>query len=219
MSIQYLLFDLDDTLYTNTTGLFAEVGQRIEAWLAGALGVSLETAHILRRDYHARYGTTMAGLLRHHPGADVDDYLEDVHQVDVAKYLRPDPALGAMLARLPRPKLIFTNAIASWAERILAQLQIREHFERIVDVRDVNYLAKPRAEAYTQLLAQLALPGAACALLDDQRPNLQTAAQFGMRTILVRPGGAPGDGAEAAVDTVLEAEPILQCWLDATPEC
>lgn len=214
MPIQVLLFDLDDTLYTNATGLFSEVGQRIEAWLVQALHISPAAAHALRHEYHARYGTTMAGLLHHHPHVDVEDYLENVHQVDVRKYLRPDPALKAMLARLPPPKLIFTNAITSWAERILKELEIREHFARIVDVRDVHYLAKPRPEAYTQLLAQLEIPGSACVLLDDQRPNLQTAAQFGMRTILVRPGGMSGDGVEAAVATVLEAEPILQRWLN-----
>lgn len=214
MPLQYLLFDLDDTLYTNASGLFGELGQRIEAWLAQAFSLSPEAAHTLRREYHARYGTTMTGLLRHHPGADVEDYLEVVHQIDVAQYLAPDPALGAMLGRLPVSKLIFTNGIASWAERILAQLDVREHFERIVDVRDVGYLAKPRPEAYTRLLALLQVPGAACVLLDDQRPNLQTAAQFGMRTVLVRPGSAPGAGAEFAVGSVLEAEPVLHCLLN-----
>lgn len=207
--IRYLLFDLDDTLYTNASGLFGEVRQRIESWLVQALDVSFETAQVLRREYHHRYGTTMAGLLRHHPGADVEDYLEDVHRVDVTKYLNPDPELAAMLARLPVGKVIFTNAIASWAERILTRLEVREHFERIVDVRDVGYLAKPRPEAYTQLLQLLQVDGAGCVLLDDQAPNLRTAQQFGMRTILVRSGQALGDGVDFAVGTVLEAEPPL----------
>ncbi len=212
--IRYLIFDLDDTLYTNASGLFGEVRQRIEAWLVQALDISLETAQILRREYHARYGTTMAGLLHHHPGANVDAYLEDVHQVDVEKFLSPDPALDAMLERLPAAKVVFTNAIASWAERILTRLGVRGHFERIVDVRDVNYLAKPRPEAYARLLDLLRVPGTACVLLDDQRPNLQTAAQFGMHTLLVRPGGMVGDGADFAVETVHQAEPVLWHLLD-----
>lgn len=212
--IRYLLFDLDDTLYTNASGLFDEVRQRIEAWLVQALDIPLATAQTLRYEYHMRYGTTMAGLLRHHPGANVDAYLEDVHQVDVAKYLQPDPALSAMLARLPANKAVFTNAISSWAERILAQLDIREHFQRIVDVRDVRYLAKPRPEAYAQLLTLLQVDGKACAFIDDQRPNLQAAAEFGMRTVLVRPGDTPGVGVDYVADTVLQAEPVLWRLLD-----
>lgn len=208
--IRYLLFDLDDTLYTNTSGLFGEVRQRIEAWLMQALDIPLETAQTLRREYHLRYGTTMAGLLHHHPEADVEDYLETVHRVDVTKYLHPAPELGAMLERLPAGKVVFTNAITSWAERILERLEIREHFERIVDVRDVGYLAKPRPEAYEQLLALLHVDGADCVLLDDQAPNLQTAAQFGMHTILVRSGQVPSAGVDFAVGTVLEAE--LPLW-------
>lgn len=207
--IRYLLFDLDDTLYLDTSGLFLEVRQRIEAWLARALGVTPEMAHTLRREYHARYGTTMSGLLYHHPEVDVEDYLEDVHRVDVARYLAPAPALGAMLARLPAAKVIFTNAIASWAEQILTCMDIREHFERIVDVRDLRYLAKPRPEAYAQVLTLLQAKGSECVLLDDQRPNLQGATLFGIRTILVRPDGVPGDGAEFAAPTVLDAEPVL----------
>ena len=208
--IRYLLFDLDDTLYTNTSGLFGEVRQRIEAWLMHALDIPLETAQTLRREYHTLYGTTMAGLLRHHPEADVEDYLENVHRVDVTKYLHPVPELGAMLARLPAGKVVFTNAIASWAERILECLEVREHFERIVDVRDVGYLAKPRPEAYNQLLALLQVDGADCVLLDDQVPNLLTAAQFGMRTILVRSDQIPSTSIDFAVGTVLEAE--LPLW-------
>ena len=87
VGVRHLLFDLDDTLYTDSSGLFIEVGDRIRRWTAEALGVSLEEAQDLRREYYKAYGTTMAGLLRHHPEVDIDAYLEYVHDVDVSRYL------------------------------------------------------------------------------------------------------------------------------------
>ncbi len=207
--IQYLLFDLDDTLYTNTSGVFAEIGERIEAWVARTLQLSLDETKALRREYFTAYGTTMAGLMRHHPEVDVQDYLEDVHQVDAARYIQPDPALDAMLAALPARKAIFTNAISAWAERVLTQLDVREHFDAIIDVRAVKLLGKPNPAAYAQTLELLGISGAACVLLDDQARNCKAGAEFGMRTVLVRPGGTVEAGVDYAVHHILEAGPIL----------
>ena len=89
-AIKHLLFDLDDTLYTDVSGLFDEVGLRIEQWTLQALHVSETEARILRRHYFTTYGTTMAGLLREHPGVDIDDYLDYVHDLDITRYLDPD---------------------------------------------------------------------------------------------------------------------------------
>ncbi len=208
--IQYLLFDLDDTLYTNASGLFLEVGKRIERWTAEALGVGLEEARALRRVYYNTYGTTMAGLVREHPEVAIDAYLDYVHDVDVTRYLSPHPALAAMLDHLPVPKAVFTNSIKSWAERVTKQLGIRECFEHIFDVRAVNYRSKPDPHAYTWVLETLDLPGEACVMLDDQVSYLTGASDAGMRTILVRRGGKAMNGVDFAVDHILEAERPLQ---------
>jgi len=210
MPIDYILFDLDDTLYTNTTGLFIEVGDRIEAWVARVLNLSLDDAKVLRREYYLAYGTTMAGLLHHHPEVDIEDYLDYVHHIDVGRYLEPEPDLNAMLAGLPTCKAIFTNAIADWGERVLSRLGVREHFTHIVDVRATHYRGKPAAQAYQVALDVLESRGDACVLLDDQVRNLQQGAAFGMQTVLVRPNGVPQEGVNFAVDYITDAGPILK---------
>ncbi len=208
--VQYLLFDLDNTLYTDSSGLFLEVGRRIEEWTASALSLELDEAKALRRVYYTKYGTTMAGLLREHPEVDIDAYLDYVHEVDVSRYLAPNPELAAMLDSLPAPKAVFTNSIAGWAERVTRQLGIRDRFEEIFDVRAVGYRSKPDAYAFEWVLKTLDLPGPACVMLDDQVSYLSGAVKAGMRTILVRDGGAATDGIEYAVDDILAAEPVLQ---------
>ena len=209
-AIKHLLFDLDDTLYTDVSGLFDAVGLRIEQWTLQALHVSETEARILRRHYFTTYGTTMAGLLREHPGVDIDDYLDYVHDLDITRYLDPDPRLAEMLSRLPAPKSVFTNSIASWAERITQHLGVRKYFEHIFDVRAVGYRSKPDLHAFNWVLGTLNLPGEACVLLDDRVSYLQGAATAGIHTVLVRKGGQVTDGVDFAVDHILHAEPIIQ---------
>lgn len=211
--MNYIFFDLDQTLYTDDTGLFAEVGARIEHWTVQHLALSLSEARALRRHYFVTYGTMMRGLLLHHPEVSVDDYLAYVHDIDVSRYIAPNPALDAMLASLGAPKAVFTNSIADWAERVLACLGVRHHFTHIIDVRATNYHSKPHPEAFVRALEIVAQPAAACVLLDDQEHYLRGAAAVGMRTVLVHPGAQTVDGIDYAVDTILDAEPILQQWL------
>ena len=211
--MKYVLFDLDSTLYTDDTGLFQALGVRLEAWVAQALGISLEASKALRREYFLAYGTMMRGLILHHPEVDVDAFLEYVHGVDVGRYLAPDPALAAMLARLDVRKVVFTNSIAGWAERILERLGVRQYFERIIDVRAVDYQSKPHPHAFARALEILGVAGPECVMVDDQPHYLAGASAAGMRTVLVREGAAATDGIDFAVDHILEVEPVLQALI------
>jgi len=211
--MNYIFFDLDQTLYTDDTGLFAEVGARLEHWVAQNLSLSLDEAKLLRRDYFVTYGTMMRGLLLHHPEVSVDDYLDYVHDIDVSRYIAPNPALDGMLSRLDAPKAVFTNSIADWAERVLACLGVRRHFTHVIDVRAAHYYSKPHPEAFARALEIVAQPAAACVMLDDQEHYLRGASAAGMRAVLVQPGAQAVNGIDYAVDTLLDAEPILQQWL------
>ncbi len=155
----------------------------------------------------------MRGLVLHHPEVSVDAYLHYVHDIDVSRYIAPNPALDAMLSRLDAPKAVFTNSIADWAERILRQLGVRHHFTRIIDVRAVDYQSKPHPHAFERALEILGTPASACVMVDDQVSYLRGAAAAGMRTVLVRPGAEAVDGIDYAVETILDVEPILQQWL------
>jgi putative hydrolase of the HAD superfamily len=115
-----------------------------------------------------------------------------------------------MLTAILATKGIFTNGIASWADRILQKMAIRRHFGPIIDVRATDYRGKPWPEAYRRALDLLGCEGASCALVDDQPRNLEQAAAFGMRTVLVRPGGQVGPGVDFAVDAIEETGAVLR---------
>lgn len=209
MPFTHTVFDLDDTLYPTSAGLMQEVAQRITLWLQRHLGLSPEEASRLREVYIHLYGTTLGGLLAEHAGeVDLEDYLAFVHDVPVEAYLRPAPDLRAMLTAISLRRVVFTNSTVEHAARVLKALGIADLFERIVDIRALNFVHKPRLEAYERLLALLDTSGPACILIDDRDVNLQPAKQLGMTTILVN--GPPQEGVDFAVRSVLEVGPLIQ---------
>lgn len=197
--LRFLVFDLDDTLYPPGTGLFHEVGRRIHTFLQEKLGLSLEEARRLRRLYYEQYGTTLRGLQIHHHIAP-DEYLTYVHDVDVAAYLQPNPQMDAVLATLPQEKVIFTNATAEYARRVLKVLGLGRHFARIFDIYALHFHCKPNPEAYHILLAGLPAQGPECLLIEDNLRNLQAGKAAGMRTFLVHSDEANGDGVDFCAD-------------------
>jgi len=214
MKTQYILFDLDNTLY-NAETIFAEIRTLIKVWLSEALSITPDEAYTLSLHYYHTYGSTLNGIRREHPNLDSDAYLAHIHKVPVETYLQPNPVLAAMLARLPLPKVIFTNSVCEWSERVLGRLEVREHFERIIDIRAVHYQGKPNPLAFQHVLDILEVPGNACIFVDDHPLNIQAGLDAGMQAILVSDNGASVDaGAAPVVKDVLAAEPILLKMLD-----
>jgi len=215
--LRFLVFDLDDTLYPPGTGLFYEVGRRIHTFLQERLGLSLEEARLLRRQYYEKYGTTLRGLQIHHQ-IDADEYLAYVHDVDVSAYLQPNPQMDAALATLPHEKVIFTNATAEYARRVLGVLGLGRHFGRIFDIYALHFCCKPNPEAYRILLAGLPAQGPECLLIEDNLRNLQAGKAAGMRTVLVNNDTDDGTGVDFRADILQIATVVrtIEC-ADASP--
>ena len=60
--IKHLLFDLDDTLYSQSAGLMLEINERMNAYMVMHLGVPESEVTALRQHYWQEYGTTLRGL-------------------------------------------------------------------------------------------------------------------------------------------------------------
>jgi pyrimidine 5'-nucleotidase len=180
-----LFFDLDDTLYPNTNGLWEAIRLRMTDYLRDPLGFAPDEIQEIRQSYYENYGTTLRGLQTHHE-VDEDDYLAYVHDLPLEEFISPDPGLRSMLESLPQKKWIFTNADADHAKRVLKVLGIEDCFSGIIDVRALDFLCKPDRKAYVRALD---LAGEAnpenCVLLDDSIRNLTPAHQAGYTTVLV----------------------------------
>lgn len=213
MSIRALLFDLDNTLYPDSSGVMQGIDRRIGEYLVQRLGLSEQDAQTARRDYLASFGTTLRGLQHHYGEVETEDYLRYVHDVGVENLLRFDEQLDLALARIPARKVIFTNSPREHAERVLAAMGVAHHFERIFDLRYFEFVGKPDPAGYRHILEQLDIVGDQALLLEDTAANLDPAKELGMTTILLTPEPRDYPAADYQAPDVLAAlrlaEPLV----------
>jgi putative hydrolase of the HAD superfamily len=209
MQIDTLFFDLDDTLYPPTTGLWDAIRARMEIYLNQRLNIPWEEIPVLRQQLYANYGTTLRGLqaVRH---IDALDYLNFVHNVPLENYLTPDPAVRSMLLSLPQRKYIFTNADANHARRVLSFLQLDGIFEDIIDIVYIDPYCKPMQEAFQLALQKAGEPDPhVCAFVDDAPRNLVSAHKLGFYAIRI--GSAePSLDWDASIASLLDLPTVLR---------
>ena len=58
----WAVFDIDDTLYPASCGLWFEVRDRIHQYMVEVVGVPEDKAASQREAYFRKYGTSLAGL-------------------------------------------------------------------------------------------------------------------------------------------------------------
>jgi putative hydrolase of the HAD superfamily len=185
-----LIFDLDNTLYPAEKQLFNLIDVRINRYMIEIVGIPAPDVDALRREYWKSYGVTLQGLIRHH-AVDPEDYLDYVHDVDVASRLTADLVLRQVLGNLPQRKVVFTNGSLCHADRVLSALGIEDMFETIYDIRIAAYQPKPYPEPYHAVLERLGTSPERCIMIEDSRDNLHTAKKLGMGTILIGEGHTP----------------------------
>lgn len=204
---RYLLFDLDNTLYSDRrTGLLTHIDRRINDYLTLRLGMEEAAVNELRREYWRKYGTTLRGVKENH-GLDPLEYAAYTYDIDLEQFLQADADLLGMLGRLPWPKAVFSNSPESYVARVLAALGIAGEFSRIFGIGFSGHRGKPDPETYRMVLAELGLPGQACVLIDDSAANLLPARELGMTTIYL--GSEAPAWADYCLASILDLEPAL----------
>lgn len=181
------VFDLDNTLYPVGAGPYPQVDRRIRDYIGRALGLDEEQAYRRQKRYFRTYGTSLLGMTREH-GTDPKDFLAYVHDVDVT-CIPQDPQLADALAHLDGRKIVFTNADTAYAERVLARVGIRFHFDAIFDIEAAGYLPKPHQVSYEKMLNTHGVDPATAVMVEDLPRNLVPAAALGMTTVWVKNDG------------------------------
>lgn len=184
MKFTTIFFDLDDTLYPASTGLWEAIKERMNLYMRDRMGFDpAEIAHV-REKYYLQYGTTLRGLQANHV-IDVQDFLAFVHDLPLADYILPNPALCEIISSLGARNLIFTNADAPHARRVLKVLGVDACFENIVDVNTVAPYCKPMPESFEIAMrtAGESDPGR-CVMIDDLPRTTRAAREAGWYSIL-----------------------------------
>jgi putative hydrolase of the HAD superfamily len=208
------VFDLDNTLYPASSGLFNQVSQRMTGYISEYFGIGHDAARDRQRIFFEVYGTTLRGLMKEH-GVDPIPFLDYVHRVDFG-LVRPNLELALKIGLLPGRKLIFTNSSRRHAEQVMERLGVTDHFEEIFDIADADYIPKPDPASYATLLGRHGVDAATACMIDDIAGNLPPAKALGMTTVWLKGEGPsarpdPDPGILRQIDLTTEN---LIAWLD-----
>ena len=180
-----VLFDLDNTLYPESSMLGAELSRRINKYAADFIGVSEEEALRLRESEKKQYGTTMRWLVQRYGLSDLHHYIEAVHPVNVGDFISKDGELRVFLDSLPVPRSILTNSPASHARRVLRYLEIEDCFEHVFDLNYSSFRGKPHRETYESVLNAIDRRAPEVMFVDDVPSYLTGFRALGGAAVLV----------------------------------
>lgn len=210
--IDTIVFDLDGTLYPRSSAVMAEMDRRMGIYVERVTGLPPGEAHTLRKHYWRTYGTTLNGLQKFY-AVDPEEYLSFTHGFDARDFLRPNPALSAMLDRLPQRKLIFTNGTAEHADNILQALGLTDVFDTVLGLRAFDYRPKPDPAPYRVLRTALQHAPDRAVFIEDSINNLPPARAMGVGAIWLTDDPDSAEASPDAVDhiihNILDLEPLL----------
>lgn len=184
MRFTTLFFDLDGTLYSNSTGLWDAIRDRMNLYMRDRMGFPEKDVPQLREQYFKMYGTTLRGLQARHQ-VNVEDFMAFVHDLPLKNYIKPDPIQRDVIASLGTRNLIFTNADVNHARRVLSVLQLDDLFDVIVDVNAVAPYCKPMPESFAIAMELADEPDPRkCVMIDDLPRTTRAALDVGMASLL-----------------------------------
>jgi putative hydrolase of the HAD superfamily len=191
------IFDLDNSLYPASTNLFALIDIRMGEYIQRLLHVGPEEARRVQKSYFHEHGTTLAGLMAAH-GVDPHEFLDYVHDIDLARIVA-DPGMIGAIDRLPGRKFVFTNGDAAYASRVLDRLGLGNAFDGLHDIHAMNYVPKPDPRSYAAMCACHTIEPSRALFVEDMARNLAPAKALGMTTVWIDNGSERGDhGADPA---------------------
>lgn len=184
MKISSIFFDLDDTLYPASSGLWRDIKARISQYMRERMGIPGEQVDAMRQQFFEQYGTTMLGLQANFD-LDAQDYLDFVHGLPLKDYIRPTPGLRELLQAIPARKFIFTNGDAGHAGRVIKTLELEGCFDGILDILSMAPFCKPMPETFGMALKLAGEPDPQrCVMIDDQPRTTRAAREQGWFSVL-----------------------------------
>ena len=180
------IFDLDNTLYSADSGIFQQVHTLMSKFVSTHLNIDIKKATELQRKYYRQHGTTLRGLMDNH-NVDPDHFLSEVHQLDYS-IVGPNFKLNRELKKLKGRKIIYTNANRQHANDILIRLELTNIFDEIFDIKTANYIPKPEASPYEQIISEFNIDPITTIMFDDIAKNLVPAKNVGFASVWIDVG-------------------------------
>ena len=180
------IFDLDNTLYSADSGIFQQVHTLMSKFVSAHLNIDIKKATELQRKYYRQHGTTLRGMMDNH-NVDPDHFLSEVHQLDYS-IVGPNFKLNRELKKLKGRKIIYTNANRQHANDVLIRLELTNVFDEIFDIKTANYIPKPEASPYEQIISEFNIDPITTIMFDDIAKNLVPAKNVGFASVWIDVG-------------------------------
>jgi putative hydrolase of the HAD superfamily len=193
------VFDLDNTLYPADTAVMSQVEQRMTLYVMRLLDLDRENARRVQKTYWREYGTTLNGLMSNHD-VNMGDFLDFVHDVDHS-VITPNPELAGHVAALEGKRVVFTNGSRKHAEKVIDRLGLNGLFDDLYDIEAAQYLPKPHRASFERFTRHFDITPNSAVMFEDSPANLETAADMGFTTVLIRASAHDPDGHTAGPGT------------------
>ncbi|KAM0673378.1 suppressor of deletion of TFIIS [Gurleya vavrai] len=182
-----LVFDIDDTLYCQSSGLSAYIRDKIYAY-AEKKNIPKENIQTICKEYSHKYGLSLKGFLKEVPGTDPIEFDNLVDNcVDLQSFIKKDIKLIEMLKCFDMPKYCFTNANFKHAVKVLEVLDIYNQFDAIFYceyAKSGDFLCKPEEKAFDVVRTILGTE-TIIYFFDDNNANIQVAHDLGWNSYFI----------------------------------
>lgn len=183
------LFDMDDTLFNASAGMFDAIHRKMESFIAEKLDLTIDAAAKVQNDYWKQYGATFLGLERH-KGIAPEEFFDATHSFNLAPFVkthRGSESIREMLAKLPGKKIVITNGPRVYAEGVIACLKLQGVFDDVISANDMKRLGawrcKPNRTLLATACAQMGVAPELTTIIEDSPANLKAAKSLGMMTV------------------------------------
>ena len=197
------VFDMDHTLYPADNRLFSQIEVRMSDYFSAVTDLPVAQADQLRLQYWNDYGSSVAGLIKHHR-VDADAFLQTVHDIDFA-VLTPNIDLKDAIKALPGRKIVFTNGPIQYAKNVLQTLDLADIFDATYGTEHCDLVPKPQRRAYEMIIERACITSETTAMFEDSHHNLIVPHEMGMKTVLVHH--------DAEADHIHHCAPCLPSFL------
>lgn len=212
-----VIFDLDGTLYKYEdikgvpfsviygTRFHNEILKRAGEFISKRLGVTPAQALKVRNTLLKKYDGSISVGLQTEYGIRRREYLNYAWDIDVVKYLKPNPKLRAFLSQIRIRKALLTAAPAIWAKRALRRLGVDDLFDGMWCGDDD--IRKPLKEAYLNVTSSMKEKPEKTIIVEDEVRYLKPAKEVGMTTVLI--GSKKEDFIDYNISSIYEIKRLL----------
>jgi putative hydrolase of the HAD superfamily len=183
--INYLIFDLDNTIYPSTALINQQIPQRMIGFVSKFLNIPFEQAKILRSQRLPHFGSTLEWLSTEHNLTNYNDFLSVVHPEDEINELPKIEGLRELFTSIDLPKVILTNSPKFHAQRVLKFYNIEDCFSNIYGIVENQLKGKPHPRSYKNILEKENFKLEETLFFDDHPKYVKGFLDIGGKPVLV----------------------------------